>query len=684
MTPENLQEILKVLSQELRFRIVKLLVEEGPHPFSDMVHKLGLSYNSKLSFHLNKLKEAGLVRMEAGGLYNVTDLGRIVYDKLQEIGMSIKLKYPNIAVLDKQGVVRLFSKETLSKGILKRSLLGQHAFEVASEVESTLLNSGLTVLEEEQFWSLINAALIRRGVKPPIDLSFCLTRCSEIARIATSKDVSDGREEIFRSMLNAYYIRFKFPGPLKDNLLEGHVAVWNPSYTFMGAAALFYKDPTLLAFQKGSSGPLKLASVLLSTSHVVGEQVVDDFGYLACQMGLNNEKEASKFYELLETAGGECRFTLRLKSPDMHEKLGVDEDLYRDAFCSLIDAFGYVHGRGIVLQVELVREDLSDQYLLGKLYHIISQGRPIMLKLSGQMDFILSGNLFRIERGNASSVEILSYAGGINLPVAYTRSLGRGLDIIGLLEDAIASLRLLERTRPMEGSRKLFSGLDIKGDCTTSVHGQISLLGLELALRMHHGHIDVNELMLINKRFWREIAERFEDDALIISSSINSPELYDQLMLIRDVREYSGKRFGDGISVQDFNVLGPYSYARDYDFSTRIRMESEHQRDLPSSSLFNLKIPFSSIGVGLFRDLLVKLIEAGLEWIVFSQDMGRCRVCDTTFTPTRPLCPSCFSSNVQELVCPLVCYVDVLDVPKTLLEEYRSRRTYGIAHISSF
>jgi ArsR family transcriptional regulator len=57
---ENLLNIFKALSEETRLRVVKLL-EGGELCVCDIVAALGMS-QPKVSFHLNALKEAGIVK----------------------------------------------------------------------------------------------------------------------------------------------------------------------------------------------------------------------------------------------------------------------------------------------------------------------------------------------------------------------------------------------------------------------------------------------------------------------------------------------------------------------------------------------------------------------------------------------------------------------------------------------
>ncbi|MFQ5756354.1 MAG: ArsR/SmtB family transcription factor [Acidiferrobacterales bacterium] len=59
---------LAALAQETRLSIFRLLVQEGPRglPAGDVGHRLGIPANA-LSFHLNRLRSAGLITAQRNG-----------------------------------------------------------------------------------------------------------------------------------------------------------------------------------------------------------------------------------------------------------------------------------------------------------------------------------------------------------------------------------------------------------------------------------------------------------------------------------------------------------------------------------------------------------------------------------------------------------------------------------------
>ena len=67
---KDLLAVFKALSEETRLRIVKLL-EGGELCVCDLVAALDMS-QPKVSFHLNVLKEAGLVRDRSRGTHTPT------------------------------------------------------------------------------------------------------------------------------------------------------------------------------------------------------------------------------------------------------------------------------------------------------------------------------------------------------------------------------------------------------------------------------------------------------------------------------------------------------------------------------------------------------------------------------------------------------------------------------------
>ena len=73
--------ISDILRSELRLKVIKLLHEEGPLRFSEILKKLGLDGKDKgkLSYHLKRLQQADIVVKGRDNLYYLTRLGERIY-----------------------------------------------------------------------------------------------------------------------------------------------------------------------------------------------------------------------------------------------------------------------------------------------------------------------------------------------------------------------------------------------------------------------------------------------------------------------------------------------------------------------------------------------------------------------------------------------------------------------------
>jgi ArsR family transcriptional regulator len=78
--------ILKLLAEESRLKIICIL-KNGDHCVCEIIKHLGLPQNL-VSHHLNKLKEAGLIKGEKDGFwvhYSLTDKGKKVAENIFKI-----------------------------------------------------------------------------------------------------------------------------------------------------------------------------------------------------------------------------------------------------------------------------------------------------------------------------------------------------------------------------------------------------------------------------------------------------------------------------------------------------------------------------------------------------------------------------------------------------------------------
>ncbi len=75
------EKILSALGHRIRRNIIKILAEEGPKGFTELMNKVGVKDTGTMTFHLKKLKE--FIEKNRDGEYQLTDLGRQAYSVLQ-------------------------------------------------------------------------------------------------------------------------------------------------------------------------------------------------------------------------------------------------------------------------------------------------------------------------------------------------------------------------------------------------------------------------------------------------------------------------------------------------------------------------------------------------------------------------------------------------------------------------
>ncbi|MCX8180708.1 MAG: ArsR family transcriptional regulator [Thermofilaceae archaeon] len=77
-------KVFRSIGQEHRLRIILHLASRGSASFSDLVEELNIS-GGKLNFHLRKLVNSGLIKFSRKGAYELTELGKWIVAKLQEM-----------------------------------------------------------------------------------------------------------------------------------------------------------------------------------------------------------------------------------------------------------------------------------------------------------------------------------------------------------------------------------------------------------------------------------------------------------------------------------------------------------------------------------------------------------------------------------------------------------------------
>ena len=88
----DLNYVFQALAHETRRKIIKLLAEEGPMQFTELMEKLGIEETGTFGFHIKRLNE--LLERTGEGKYKLSELGQLAYNiirfaeggKVEEIG----------------------------------------------------------------------------------------------------------------------------------------------------------------------------------------------------------------------------------------------------------------------------------------------------------------------------------------------------------------------------------------------------------------------------------------------------------------------------------------------------------------------------------------------------------------------------------------------------------------------
>jgi|Deesub1362A_J573_1020465.scaffolds.fasta_scaffold00105_76 DNA-binding NtrC family response regulator len=81
----SIQEIASSLSNPIRRAAIEYLLLQGKSSFMGIFEELGVGDHTKLSFHLRKLKEAGIVQQDSKKKYTLSEKGRKVAEALKTL-----------------------------------------------------------------------------------------------------------------------------------------------------------------------------------------------------------------------------------------------------------------------------------------------------------------------------------------------------------------------------------------------------------------------------------------------------------------------------------------------------------------------------------------------------------------------------------------------------------------------
>jgi DNA-binding HxlR family transcriptional regulator len=112
VSQEDVNKIFTALSHEIRREIIRILAEESPKTFSELMNKLDIRDTGTMVFHLRKLE--GLITKNERGEYILTDLGRRAYQIMNQIKTERKEKVKEVS----EKIIEKREAETISKTMI--------------------------------------------------------------------------------------------------------------------------------------------------------------------------------------------------------------------------------------------------------------------------------------------------------------------------------------------------------------------------------------------------------------------------------------------------------------------------------------------------------------------------------------------------------------------------------------
>ncbi|RLF08167.1 MAG: hypothetical protein DRJ64_01570 [Thermoprotei archaeon] len=668
MSSSSIVELLRTISQEVRFNILKILIEKGPLSFSELNTILGLKHNSRLSFHLNKLKEMGLVTVKSGGGYIVTEYGKKVYDKINEMLIEINT-LDKIVIYDEKGISRYYSREMINNYLKKFNLTKGRSLEIVSEIERLLLESGLREVYEDELIGIIYLILLRKGFRLPGESSSYTFL--DLKRVVYEKPLV-----VLDELRDLHVIKSKMSTMLKEFIREGYMYIWHPYYLYNGLSAIVYNSLAYLS----NVDILYYLKSLLKFRYSIGEHIINNFNYVINKkkLSISEIKQSLKMMDsLAETT---YKVSVVIDSPELVNKRCENEDAL-EVTSNLFKVLSESIFPNLLFILRIDEEDYKNKQIISSILKMILNGQSLIVDLYPERNVLVTGNLFKIGIEEDSKLELLKYAAGINMPIMLVKSIQRSIDFIEILEDVISVIKNLGKTLVSDSViNKLKDSFKVNMS-ELNYKNNLAFTGFHFTLKVHHSYIDVPELSQLTERFWREISNNFGDEETLVSSAIVSQELYKQ---IESIKGYGRKIIGKA-SIFDYNTVGPFSYHEKYSIKERVRLESIFQRSVESGGIFNLHMSSSSIISYRFLSKLLKKLKAeGIRWFTLTYEVSRCLSCDTTFLGKYLICPSCLSTRVLNLVRPFTSYVDVSILSPIIAQEYNMRVHYSIDDFKDF
>ncbi len=664
----EVSELLKYLTHEVRLKILAVLAERGSCQFSELASLVNVKSSSKLSFHLSKLREIGLISVGRGGLYYITPRGKRVLSKVVEMQLSLRRGRFGKLVINEKGCPLGYVDDYL------RNVLGldpdRVPSDVALRVELYLASSREEHVRRAHLLALLAASwLCAGGLKLEDDVHVVPLKLAE--RVLTG-NISSYRSvawKVLTELLDEYVVGYLIPPKIRSLLYNGYLTILAPRTIYSGGTVLAVKASSLLPTRgKGLDVALGLCRTLEELHAFVAEVLLYEFESLITALASAGENEVRKAINLLVDAVSRisaegCQVTFYLGN-------GIKE--LTPEQCEVLKRLVAVLGKSqIPAAVLFVNARKADEQVLAFLAEAHHSGVQVVFTLDdAQPAWLISSHAIRLPPPQEGPV-LVKLAAAVNLPIVYARAIKQRYDIVEFLRgiaQSLSSMEAYEREPPiLEVLRKRVR----KG---VKVVKSLSLVGFEMALRLHHGELDKNRLLGLTARIWRELRDMLGDERLVISGALAAHEPYLQINVFSGLLKEAARR-GLPPRIEDFNVLSPFSNARERSLEERAELEGAFHRVIPKGSLLSIKAE-GAITASSLLSLRSLLSAYNVEAFELAVDISKCSRCGTTYIGHEYICPSCLSHNMTLLIRPLVRLEEVSRVPEAVKREYGRRASY--------
>ncbi len=211
---DRLITVLKLLSDEKRYRVLKFLAAHGPLSLSDLARLLGMdTYTemSKLRYHMRKLESEGLVIHDTKvNKYHLTKFGKELVKCLEELQSKLlegEREIRGVHVMDIASVEMLdwhYLYELLRREL---SLPRKMAKELAKAVELKIHSLGLKVVPLSLVREVISATLLEQGLTEYSSLLGKLGPPASILRRVLRRLKSMGSIKLVLQKISEYTIK---------------------------------------------------------------------------------------------------------------------------------------------------------------------------------------------------------------------------------------------------------------------------------------------------------------------------------------------------------------------------------------------------------------------------------------------------------------------------------------------